>query len=101
MRFRPVGMVQRSARASRAEDASRTAGISTVKELVIGDDVKAALAAQPEADVFFAELAVSHRKEYMRWINEAKQQVTRDKRINEMVLKLQQKLKRPSDKPQA
>jgi Bacteriocin-protection, YdeI or OmpD-Associated len=101
MRFRPVGMVQTSARASRAADASRTAGVTMTKELVVPDDVKAALAGAPDAEAFFAELASSHRKEYIRWINEAKQEVTRAKRIGEMKAKLQQKLKRPSDKPQA
>lgn len=100
MRFRPVGMIQAGARATRAADASRTLGTATAKELVIPDDVKAALAQQPEAETFFAALASSHRKEYVRWINEAKQEVTRAKRIVEMTGKLQQQLKRPSDKPQ-
>ncbi|NBD25957.1 YdeI/OmpD-associated family protein [Paenibacillus glycinis] len=98
MRFRPVGLVQAGARASRAADASRTAGTSAVRELVIPDDVKASLAAAPEAEAFFAGLAQSHRKEYVRWINEAKQEVTRAKRIGEMTEKLGQQLKRPSDK---
>ncbi|SDX41737.1 YdeI/OmpD-associated family protein [Paenibacillus sp. CF384] len=97
MRFRPVGMVQTSARASRAADIGRTT-TTAVKELVIPDDVTAALAAKPEAAAFFAELAPSHRKEYIRWINEAKQEVTRTKRINEMADKLEKQLKRPSDK---
>ncbi|WP_219837927.1 YdeI family protein [Paenibacillus sp. R14(2021)] len=101
MRFRPVGMVQAGARASRAADVSRTVGTSSVKELVIPDDVKAALGKKPEAEAFFEALAPSHRKEYIRWINEAKQEVTRAKRIGEMTTKLQQHLKRPSDKPQA
>ncbi|QHT62026.1 YdeI/OmpD-associated family protein [Paenibacillus lycopersici] len=101
MRFRPAGMVQAGARASRAADASRTAGVSMVKEIVVPDDVQAALASVPEAAAFFAELAPSHRKEYLRWINEAKQEVTRAKRIGEMKEKLRQQLKRPSDKPQA
>ncbi|MBO7745529.1 YdeI/OmpD-associated family protein [Paenibacillus sp. MWE-103] len=101
MRFRPVGAVQTSARAKRAADAVREAGTGAAKELVVPDDVKAALAALPEAESFFAELAPSHRKEYIRWINEAKQEVTRAKRIGDMTAKLAQQLKRPSDKPQA
>lgn len=98
MRFRPVGAVQTSARASRAADLSRrTEPLS--KEIVVPEDVQAALASYPEAEAFFAELATSHRKEYIRWINEAKQEVTRVKRIMEMTEKLSHKLKRPSDKP--
>ncbi|SEM69349.1 YdeI/OmpD-associated family protein [Paenibacillus sp. OV219] len=98
MRFRPVGVAQTSARASRAADLSRrTEPVS--KEIVVPDDVQAALASYPEAEAFFAQLATSHRKEYIRWINEAKQEVTRVKRIMEMTEKLSNKLKRPSDKP--
>ncbi|SFS58988.1 YdeI family protein [Paenibacillus sp. BC26] len=97
MRFRPVGMAQTSARASRAADIGRTT-TTAVKELVIPDDVTAALTLKPEAASFFAELAPSHRKEYIRWINEAKQEVTRAKRINEMAEKLAKQHKRPSDK---
>ncbi|MBP3961362.1 YdeI/OmpD-associated family protein [Paenibacillus lignilyticus] len=97
MRFRPVGMAQTSARASRAADIGRTT-TTAVKELVIPDDVTAALTLKPEAAAFFAELAPSHRKEYIRWINEAKQEVTRAKRINEMAEKLAKQHKRPSDK---
>ncbi|RAP77954.1 YdeI/OmpD-associated family protein [Paenibacillus montanisoli] len=100
MRFRPVGMAQRSARASRAADIGRPTA-TVAKELVIPDDVTAALDAKPEAAAFFAELAPSHRKEYIRWINEAKQEVTRAKRIHEMTDKLLLKLKRPSEKPNA
>lgn len=98
MRFRPVGTAQTSARANRAAELSRrTEPVS--KEIVVPEDVKAALASYPEAEAFFAELAPSHRKEYVRWINEAKQEVTRVKRIMEMTDKLSMKLKRPSDKP--
>ncbi|WP_308634706.1 YdeI/OmpD-associated family protein [Paenibacillus silvisoli] len=100
MRFRPVGAAQTSARASRAAEIGRpTAPLS--KEIVVPDDVTAALAAKPEAAEYFASLAPSHRKEYIRWINEAKQEVTRAKRIQEMADKLLLKLKRPSDKPNA
>jgi Bacteriocin-protection, YdeI or OmpD-Associated/Domain of unknown function (DUF1905) len=47
----------------------------------IPDDLAAALAHDPEAHTRFAALAYSHRKEYVRWISEAKRQATRADRI--------------------
>jgi hypothetical protein len=41
----------------------------------------AALAADPEAHRIYDALAYTHRKEYARWIDEAKRQETRDRRV--------------------
>lgn len=39
----------------------------------------------------FEELAPSHKKEYLKWINEAKKTETKDKRITKMIEMLKQK----------
>ncbi|MBL8931429.1 MAG: DUF1905 domain-containing protein [Kineosporiaceae bacterium] len=48
-------------------------------------DLEAALAADPEAAVAFEALAYSHRKEYVRWVSEAKREQTRADRIAQTV----------------
>lgn len=44
-------------------------------------DLAAALRADPHADAAFAALAYSHRKEYVRWVEEAKKAETRADRV--------------------
>lgn len=46
-------------------------------------DLHAALATDPAALTSFEALAPSHRKEFVRWIEEAKRPETRDKRVAE------------------
>jgi hypothetical protein len=101
MRFRPSGTVS-TARASRRSDpdsASVSRSAASTESLEAPDDLKSALAAAPEAEAFFNGLAPSHRKEYIRWITEAKREETRAKRVEGTLEKLLSKLKRPSDKP--
>lgn len=50
----------------------------------VPDDLAAALAAAGATEAF-AALAPSHRKEYVRWITEAKREETRAKRVAEAV----------------
>lgn len=60
-----------------ADEAERT--------VEVPDDLAAALAADPEADAAFAGMAYSHRKEYVRWVTEAKKAETRATRIDKAV----------------
>ena len=60
-----------------ADEAERTVDVP--------DDLAAALAAAPAADTAFAAMAYSHRKEYVRWITEAKKAETRATRIDKAV----------------
>jgi hypothetical protein len=71
----------------------------TIDVIIIADVVERAVAvpsdlmiAMTEAGVSdaFAALAPSHRKEYVRWITEAKRPETRSKRITEAVAKIGQ-----------
>jgi uncharacterized protein YdeI (YjbR/CyaY-like superfamily) len=52
--------------------------VATVGE---GAKLTNALAADPQARAAFDGLAFTHRKEYARWIQEAKREETRDRRV--------------------
>ena len=54
------------------------AGARTV---AVPDDLAAALAADPAARERFDGLAPSHRKEFVRWVTEAKREATRADRV--------------------
>jgi Bacteriocin-protection, YdeI or OmpD-Associated/Domain of unknown function (DUF1905) len=54
---------------------------SVERTIEVPADLAAALATDPTASAAFAELAYSHRKEFVRWISEAKQEATRADRV--------------------
>ena len=54
----------------------------------VPDDLAAALAAKPGATEAFEKLSYSTRKEYVRQVNEAKAQETRERRIANIVAKV-------------
>jgi hypothetical protein len=51
------------------------------REVEIPEALAAALAADPKAKAAFEGLAFTHRKEFARWIAEAKRDETRDRRV--------------------
>ncbi len=53
-------------------------------------DITAALGAEPQARTFFEGLPTFYRKNYVRWIESAKRQETRENRIREMVALLRE-----------
>jgi hypothetical protein len=53
------------------------------REVDVPEALAAALAADPQAKASFEHLAFSHRKEYARWVAEAKQQETRQRRVQQ------------------
>lgn len=55
------------------------------REVAVPADLAAALAQDEQASRFFAALAYSHRKEWVRWIEEAKRPETRGTRISTTV----------------
>lgn len=59
-------------------------------------DLAAALAAAPPAKAAFDALAYSHRREYVRWIEEAKRAATRTGRVARAVELLPHGVKTPS-----
>ncbi len=44
---------------------------------------------------FFESLSYTHRKEYCRWVSEAKKEETRAKRLEKAVVMLRDKVKTP------
>jgi hypothetical protein len=52
------------------------------REVAVPDDLAAALADDPAARAFFDGLAYSHRKEWVRWIEDAKKPETRAQRVS-------------------
>jgi hypothetical protein len=53
------------------------------REVAIPDALAEALGSDPEAGAKFATLAYTHRKEYARWIEEAKRDDTRQRRVEQ------------------
>lgn len=61
---------------------------NTPREVVVPQDLAAALADEPVASAFFDKLSYTHRKEYVRWIEEAKKEETRARRVEKTVAML-------------
>jgi hypothetical protein len=55
------------------------------REVEVPADLIAALDADPAARAAFDALAFTHRKEYVRWVEEAKKPETRERRVRETV----------------
>jgi len=53
------------------------------REVEVPDALAAALAADPQAKASFERMAFTHRKEYARWVAEAKQEQTRQRRVQQ------------------
>lgn len=58
--------------------------------VAVPSDLKRALKASPAAATFFKQLAYSHQREYVRWIEEAKRAETRQARIDKALQMLVQ-----------
>ena len=55
------------------------------RSVEVPQDLAAALAGDPPARAAFEALASSHRREYVRWITEAKRDATRTQRVTKAV----------------
>lgn len=53
--------------------------------VTLPEDFRAALHAHPDAEARFGALSYTHRKEYVRWIEEAKREATRRRRIEKSI----------------
>jgi uncharacterized protein YdeI (YjbR/CyaY-like superfamily) len=60
------------------------------REITVPPDMKQALKSNPEAQAFFEQLSYTHQKEYVRWIEEAKRDRTRQDRIGQAIKLLKQ-----------
>jgi hypothetical protein len=54
---------------------------SATREVDVPEALAAALAADPGAEAAFEQLAFTHRKEFARWVDEAKRDETRQRRV--------------------
>ncbi|MEO7839711.1 MAG: YdeI/OmpD-associated family protein, partial [Anaerolineales bacterium] len=57
-------------------------------------ELKEAFKAEKEAKAFFDKLAYTHQREYVMWINEAKREETRLRRVVKMIGMLKERKKR-------
>ena len=64
----------------------------------ISKDLAELFGKNKKAKEFFETLSYTNRKEYVRWIETAKKQETRDTRLKSTIEKLSKRLKNPSQK---
>ncbi|GAA4859225.1 YdeI/OmpD-associated family protein [Paenibacillus vulneris] len=96
MRFRPAELVQ-STSPRREQRSRQTATTAKPKSRVleIPEDFQAELESKPEIKAFFDGLSFTHRKEYVRWITDAKREETRVSRVQKSLEKLAAGIKSP------
>ncbi|TDF98123.1 YdeI/OmpD-associated family protein [Paenibacillus piri] len=98
MRFRRMELVggTETRRERMANRADRPAGASAKDRVLdIPQDLQQALDDNPQAKQFFDGLSYTHRKEYVRWVTDAKREETRTGRIQKSVEKLVAGVKSP------
>jgi hypothetical protein len=61
------------------------------RDVEIPPDFKVALESSPEAQTFYNQLSFTHQREYVKWIEEAKREQTRQARVAKAVEMLKQK----------
>jgi hypothetical protein len=61
-----------------------------VREVVVPADLAAALAAEPSVQTFFDQLSFTHRKEWVRWIEDANKPETRQVRLTKTIDELRE-----------
>ncbi len=88
LRFKRSGDVARPARTSSPEPAPEPEPAGRVGSVIVPADFAAALAAAPKARAHFDAMKISHRREYVDSIEEAKRPETRARRIEAMVEKI-------------
>jgi len=62
-----------------------------IREVIVPEDVKLILDKNKKANKYYEGLSYTDRKEYMRWIESAKQEETRVRRIGIFIEKLKEK----------
>lgn len=63
----------------------------TGSETTLPLDLSSALAMDSEAQAIFDSLSLSHQREYIKWIEEAKKAETRARRIQQTIEQLKKK----------
>jgi len=88
--------VPKGIRVKAGKDVGDTIEISVVaddtpREVVVPADLEAAFVGEDEAKAFFDGLSYTHRKEYVRWIESAKREETRVRRVEKTIEMLKEK----------
>jgi len=65
----------------------------TTKEVIVPEELTAALAGDTEAAAFFASLTEGYKRGYCDWVGGAKQEATRQTRAGKALVMLQKKQK--------
>lgn len=95
LRFRPRELVP-TPRSERVKEAKPQASKQNGERVVIvPEDLQIEFAKHPAAQQFFDRLAYTHRKEYVRWITDAKRSETRGGRIEKTIAFLNEGIKNP------
>jgi len=63
------------------------------RQVEVPEDLAAALRADPEAGAAYEKLSFTHRKEYVRWVSEAKREATRHDRVAKTIERLKAGIK--------
>ncbi|MFD2863903.1 YdeI/OmpD-associated family protein [Mucilaginibacter antarcticus] len=100
LRFRPLGQSKIAQGGNEQIRQNEYAAYIDVdnKQIKLPPIIADALANQPAAMAFYQSLSYSNKKEYVLWILSAKQDKTRDERLERMVDKLNAGKKNPSEK---
>jgi hypothetical protein len=78
--------VRTAAGAEAGDEVEVTLELDTApREVEVPEALATALAADPQASAAFAGMAFTHRKEYARWVAEAKRDETRQRRVEQAV----------------
>lgn len=83
---RHILIVRKDIRTKIAKEPGDTIEVSIALDtrprvVVVPDELKALLAQDEKAQTIFDKLSYTHRKEYVNWINEAKREATRERRL--------------------
>jgi hypothetical protein len=95
MRFRRAELTKTARRPSTTPNKTET---TTNKIVEVPQDLQKVLKENPECEIFFTNLAYTHRKEYVNWITSAKREETRNKRIVGTIERLKNGIKNPTIK---
>jgi uncharacterized protein YdeI (YjbR/CyaY-like superfamily) len=84
--------LEKSGRMTDAGRAAKPKGVKAPRRFQLEDEIPefitAELALHPVAQEFWNEIPPSHRRNYIRWITEAKQETTQRRRLDQMIAKL-------------
>jgi hypothetical protein len=88
--------IRDQARIDAGDEVEIEIDVDTAPRVVeVPEDLARVLNKDKEIAEFFEGLSFTHRKEYVNWVNEAKKQDTRDRRVAKTVEMLRERIKHP------